>query len=171
MDIIIQIIGCLGIIASIISFQCKKHNHILFFRTLNESIFAVQYFLLGAYTGMMMNILGSIRNIIFTKKVAKNKSTTAAAVIFSACFTLFGLLTYQGNKSILIIIAKVLSTLAYGNKNTTVVRCLILITSASWLIYNYYVGSAAGILCETFTLLSLVAGIIRMDIVPLLLKK
>lgn len=171
MNIMIQIIGGLGILASVISFQCKRHNRILFFRTLNELMFAVQYFLLGAYTGMMMNILGSIRNIIFTKKVAQNKNTTAGAVIFSASFFLFGLLTYQGSKSILIIIAKILSTLAYGNKNTTVVRCLILITSASWLIYNYCVGSAAGILCEAFTLLSLIAGIARLDIAPRLSKK
>ena len=69
MDVIIQLIGGLGIIASIISFQCKKHNSILIFRTLNEGIFALQYFLLGAYTGMAMNLVRCIRNIIFTKQI------------------------------------------------------------------------------------------------------
>lgn len=171
MDIIIQIIGGFGILASIISFQCKKHNRILFFRTLNEFIFSIQYLLLGAYTGMIMNIIGCIRNIIFSKRVSQNKSTVLGSVIFSIGFFLFGLLTYQGKKSILIIIAKILSTLAYGNKNTTVVRSLILVTSTSWLIYNYCVGSIAGILCEAFTLLSLIAGIIRLDIVPRFSKK
>lgn len=73
MDIIIQLIGGLGIIASIISFQCKKHNSILLFRTLNEFIFAIQYFLLGAYTGMAMNLVGCVRNIIFTKQILQNK--------------------------------------------------------------------------------------------------
>jgi len=171
MDIIIQLIGALGIIASIISFQLKKHNSILFFRTLNEFLFAIQYFLLGAYTGMAMNLIGCVRNIIFTKQVNKNKKTTSGIVIFGFLFALFGIFTWQGKKSILIIIAKVLSTVAYGNKNPTIVRAIIFITSTSWLIYNYCVFSIAGVLCEAFTLISLIIGVIRLDVVPALSNK
>lgn len=171
MNIIIQIIGGFGILASIIAFQSKKHSKILFFKTLNESLFAVQYFLLGAYTGMAMNLVGCVRNIIFTKQVEKNKKTTISVIIFSIMFAVFGIAAWQGLKSLLIIIAKVLSTVAYGNKNTTVVRGIILITSVSWLIYNACVLSIAGVLCEAFTLLSLAAGIIRLDIIPYIKKK
>ena len=170
MDIIIQLIGVLGIIASIISFQCKKHNLILIFRTLNEFIFAIQYFLLNAYTGMAMNLVGCVRNIIFTKQLAQNKKTTITTIVFGIMFLLFGVFTWHGKKSILIIVAKVLSTIAYGNKNTTVVRGIIFLTSTSWLIYNYYVFSIAGVLCEAFTLISLIIGVIRLDIIPLLTK-
>lgn len=166
MEIVIQLIGALGIIASIISFQCKKHNSILFFRTLNESLFAIQYFLLGAFTGMAMNLVGCVRNVIFTKQVSNSKKTTVSTIVFSVLFLIFGLFTWQGVKSILIIIAKVLSTLAYGNKNTTIVRAIIFITSSSWLVYNYFVSSYAGMLCEIFTLVSLIIGIIRLDIIP-----
>lgn len=171
MDIIVQLIGGLGIIASIISFQCKKHNSILFFRTLNEAIFALQYFLLGAYTGMAMNLVGCVRNIIFTKQVMQNKKTTITTIIFGILFLLFGIYTWQGKKSVLIIMAKVLSTIAYSNKNTTVVRTIIIITSTSWLVYNYCVFSLAGVLCEAFTLISLITGIIRLDIIPALSKQ
>ena len=171
MDIIIQAIGGLGILASTVSFQCKKHHSILFFRTLNEFIFAIQYFLLGAYTGMIVNCIGCVRNIIFSKQVAKNKKTTGAVVVFSILFAVFGLVVWQGPKSLLIIFAKVLSTLAYGNKNPTVVRAIVFVTSISWLIYNCCVFSVAGILCEAFTLISLISGIVRLDILPLLRKK
>ena len=104
MEIVIQLIGALGIIASIISFQCKKHNSILFFRTLNESLFAIQYFLLGAFTGMAMNLVGCVRNVIFTKQVSNGKKTTVSTIVFSVLFLIFGLFTWQGVKSILIII-------------------------------------------------------------------
>lgn len=170
MEILIQAIGFFGIAASIISFQCKKHNSILFFRTMNEFLFAIQYFMLGAYTGMAMNIVGCIRNCIFSKQVEKNKSTTTSIIIFGALFFIFGVVTWQGAKSILIIIAKILSTMAYGNKNTTFVRGTILITSTSWLIYNASIWSVAGVLCEAFTLLSIIVGIIRLDIIPTLSK-
>lgn len=171
MNLIIQLIGVSGILASIISFQCKNHNKILFFRTLNEFIFAIQYFLLGAHTGMAMNIVGCVRNIIFSKQVEKGKRTTASVVIFGILFILFGIFTWQGLKSMLIIFAKVLSTAAYSNKNTTIVRGLIFVTSASWLIYNVCVFSVAGVLCEAFTLISLIGGIIRFDIIPYFKKK
>ena len=166
MEILIQSIGILGIAASIISFQCKRHKIILVFRTLNEFLFAIQYVLLCAYTGAAMNILGCIRNTIFSKLVEHKKDTKLSVIIFSILFTVFGIATWQGPKSVLIIVAKVLSTLAYGNKNTTIVRCIILTTSSSWLIYNILVHSIAGAACEIFTLVSLITGIIRLDIVP-----
>ena len=141
MNIVIQFIGFLGILASVISFQCKKHNSILIFRTLNEFVFAIQYFLLGAYTGMVMNLIGCVRNIIFTKQVSKNKKTVVSTVVFAILFFVLGLFTWQGKKSILIIIAKILSTVAYSNKNTTVVRSVLFVTCTSWLVYNYCVFS------------------------------
>lgn len=171
MEIIIQLIGGLGILSSIISFQCKKYNSILFFRTLNYLFFAIQYFLLGAYTGTAANIIGCVRNIVFSKQLSSGKKTITSGIIFSLLFAVFGIATWQGGKSILIILAKILSTLAYGNKNTSFVRFMILITSSSWLIYNYYVFSIAGILCEAFTLISLITGIIRFDILPALTKR
>ncbi len=170
MNITVQLIGALGIAASVISFQCKKYKSILFFRTVNEFIFAIQYFLLGAYTGMAMNVVGCVRNCIFSRQVEKGQKTTGAMVIFSVLFLIFGIISRQGAKSILIIIAKILSTMGYGNTNTTFVRCMILITSTCWLIYNICVMSIAGVLCETFTLISLIAGIIRMDILPRIRK-
>ena len=98
MNLVIQLIGGLGVVASIISFQCKKHSSILFFRTLNEFIFAIQYFLLGAYTGMSMNLVGCIRNIIFTNQVKNNKKTIVTSTIFCIMFFVFGLVSWRGKK-------------------------------------------------------------------------
>lgn len=166
MDILIQLIGGLGILASIAAFQCRQHKYILGLRTLSEFIFAVQYLLLGAYTGMAADLLGCLRNLVFTRQIAAGKKTNGSILLFSLAFAAFGLLTWEGPKSLLVIFAKVLSTVAYGNKNPTVVRTIILLTSSSWLIYNIYVFSLAGILCEIVTLVSLIAGIIRMDLLP-----
>lgn len=171
MQIIIQAIGILGILASVIAFQTKKHNQILLFKTLNEFLFAIQYFLLGAYTGMAMNLVGCVRNTFLTKQVEKGKKTTATVTIFSILFIVFGIFTWSGFKSILIMVAKVLSTVAYGNKNTSLVRVIILLTSIGWLTYNVCVFSIAGVLCEAFTIVSVIVGIIRFDIIPYIKQK
>lgn len=171
MNILVQIIGFLGIATSVISFQCKRHDKIMLFRTLNEFIFAIQYFMLGAYTGMAMNIVGCVRNYIFSNQIKNDKKTTNSVIFFGIMFFVFGILSWQGPKSILIIVAKILSTMAYGNKNTTFVRCTILVTSTSWLIYNASIFSVAGVLCEACTLVSIIAGLIRIDIIPALSKR
>lgn len=166
MNLIIQGLGAIGIIASIISFQCKNHKKILLFRTLNEFFFGIQLLLLGAYTGMAMNFVGCVRNVIFSNRVENKKSTKGPIVLFCMMFVAFGILTWQGKRSILVIAAKLLSTIAYGNKNETVVRTIIFVTSTCWLIYNAMAGSVAGILCESFSLGSLIIGIMKYDIIP-----
>lgn len=162
----VLILGILGITASVISFQCKKNRSILFFRSMNELLFGIQYILLGAYTGAAMNAVGCIRNTLFSRKFSKEKPTVLPIVLFSIFFVVFGIFTWQGPKSILIIFAKVLSTIAYGNKNTTIVRSIVFVTCSCWLVYNLFVGSYTGFLCEAFSLASLVAGIVRLDILP-----
>lgn len=163
-NIILQGVGILGIIASIISFQCRRHKPLMIFRTLNELLFAVQYLMLGAYTGMAMNIVGCIRNMMFAKMVEKEKNTIPARIFFSTAFIVFCLATWAGAKSILIGVAKVISTFAYGSKSTGIVRLLVLFTSIAWLSYNFMVGSYAGFACEAISICSILTGIIRIDI-------
>lgn len=166
MEIVIQVIGFLGLLANFLSFQFKTHKNILLFRTINESLFISQYFLLGAFSGAFLNIVGVFRNVIFTKQVAKEKSTTATAIIFSVIFTVFGLLTFDGVKSIMLIFAKVLSTVAYSNKNATVIRVVSFLTHIAYLFYNISVFSLAGAIADGILLVSLIIGIMRFDIIP-----
>lgn len=166
MNVIVQVLGIIGIIASIISFQCNNHKKILTFRTLNEFFFGIQYILLGAYTGAAMNFFGCIRNMVFAHMVEKGKSTVVARIIFCSIFTVAGVLTWGGLKSILVIFAKGMSTLAYGSKHTQCIRILIFTTSVCWLVYNLCVESYTGAMCEALTLCSIISGFIRFDIYP-----
>lgn len=163
-ETITQTAGILGILAAILAFQCKKHKPLTILRTVNELLFALQYLLLGAYTGMAMNLIGSVRNIVFVKMVEKGRNTKRSCFLFSALFITFVAFTWEGSKSILVGIAKVVSTFAYGNKNTSAARILILMTSLAWFIYNFLVSSYAGCACEAFTIISIISGIIRIDI-------
>ncbi len=163
-DIFVQLIGCAGLLCAVIAFQCKAHKRVMLFRTLNELFFAAQYLLLGSYTGTAMNVIGSARNIVFAGLVEKGRSTTAFRIIFSVIFTVIGLITSEGLVSILVIGAKVVTTVAYGMKNTKYIRILTLPTSMCWLIYNIGCSSWAGVLCEVFTICSIISAIIRIDV-------
>ena len=170
--VLTQIVGYVGLSFSVIAFQCKKHKNVMLAKTTNEFIFAIQYLMLGAYTGMAMNLISSLRNLIFARQVEKGKSTLSMQILFSVFFTVFGLLTWQGPMSIAVIIAKVVTTVAYGIKNTRVIRVLTLPTGICWMIYNYISHSTAGVLCEAFNLISIITAMIRIELIePIIQKK
>ncbi len=159
-----QIIGIVAIIVNFISFQFKEHKRIMLYRAANELLLALQYFLLGAYTGMAMNLVGVIRDIVFADMVKKEKSTIKARALFSTVFLIAGIFTFDGFKTVFSSGAKVVSTCLYGSSNTKIVRIGVLFTNLSWLVYDIAVKSFAGCFCDIVTIVSAVAAIIRFDI-------
>lgn len=166
MEYMIQLLGIGGILMNMVSFQCNNHKKIMLYRSLNELFFAAQYYLLNAYLGTMTNLLVCVRNYLFASRIQKNQSTTPLIFIFSALFVMMGIVNWQGTASLVMMVVKVLSTIAYGNKNPRILRMITLFASSGWLIFNLIVGSYTGILCEFLSLSSILLGIIRFDLYP-----
>ena len=162
-DIMIQAIGFLALASSLISFQFKKHGQILFFRTASELIFAVQYILLGAWTAAIMDGISVIRNTSYTYLVKKNRSTTPVIIGFCIFVIATGVWKYDGIISLLPIISKLLTTVSYGMKNERWLRLITLPSCIFWIIYNVYVGSAAGVMADSMTLVSLAIAMYKFD--------
>ena len=163
--IIAQVFGYIGLVLTIAAYQCKKHKGVMLLKTSSELFFAVQYFLLGTYTGMAMNFVSSARNLTFSYLVEKGKSTRPFQIIFCVLFAVFGIITWQNYLSLFIILAKLLTTVAYGMKNTKLLRYATVPTSIFWMIYNFSCRSSAGVICEILSLVSLISAIIRIDII------
>ena len=160
----IRAAGVLGILGAVLAFQCKKHRNVMLFKSMNELFFALQYLLLGAYTGCAMNIIGTIRNFVFLTEVERGKSTRVAQIVFCLIFFGIGLWTWNGAWSLFPIGAKLLTTIVYGVKNTRVIRFLTLPVNICWIIYNFHADSIEGVLCEALTAASVVLAIIRIDL-------
>ena len=68
---LINVLGIVGILASIVGFQTKKHQQLMVCRTTNEMAFGIQYILLGAFNEVMTVvsiIIGILRIDIPTLK-------------------------------------------------------------------------------------------------------
>ena len=108
-----------------------------------------------------MNIIGSVRNLIFAALVKKGKSTTPWIIVFSVLTVVFGVLTWAGPISLLAIAGKLITTVAYGMKNPSGVRLLTIPSCLCWGVYNALNFSLAGICTEAFSLASIIAGEVR----------
>jgi len=162
--ILVQGIGFLGIACAVLAFQCKEYRPLVWLRGANELFFAIQYLLLGAYSGAAVDFLGCFRNLVFLDCDKKGKSLRPWRIFFSCVFAGVSLLTWAGPKSLLSAVAKVASTIAYGSSSPRLIRFITLCSASCWLIYNSLVFSVAGILGEILTLTSVLIGIVRFDI-------
>lgn len=168
-----QGIGYIGLLFGVLSCQMKKHKTILFCKTMNELVFGVQYLMIGATTGLIMNSFSCVRNAVFTAQVKRGKSTLWAQIGFSVLFTVLGLCfrTESLIACLLVIFSKVGTTIAYGLKNTTLLRLITLPTYIGWLIYDVVCNSQAGVINQIFVTISLSVALVRLDLLPYLEKR
>ncbi len=163
-DIIAQIIGFIGLALSALSFQGKKHSTVMIFRTASEICFGAQYIMLGAYSGAAITLIGPARNAVFMLLIKKGRPTLPAQIAFSVIFTAAGILTWQGPVTLLVIAAKILTTVAYGMKDTGKLRLITLPSNVCWLIYNAVFGSYGGMASEALNIVSIAIALIRIDL-------
>ena len=86
-------------------------------------------------------------------------------MIYLLSFTVFGKspTTEHLIVEILPVVAMFASHLAYRMESTKHIRRICIISSVSWLIYNIYAVAVGAILCEVFSLVSIVIAMIRLD--------
>jgi hypothetical protein len=165
-NVLVQGVGFLGMACAVIAFQHKEYRRLVWLRGATELFFAIQYLMLGAYSGAAVDLLGCLRNAAFLDCDKKGKSLRPWRIFFCFVFAGISLLTWAGPKSILSAVAKVASTIAYGSSNPRLIRLITLCSSACWLLYNALVFSLGGILCEVLTLSSVLIAILRFDVRP-----
>ena len=161
--IVIQAIGFVGVLFFIISYQLKSNKMLFLMQLLGTATFCCQFLLLGATTGAV-NLIGIMaRNALLMKyrdwAWVRSRWTEAA---FLCLFTVAFALSWQGPISLLPYAAMVSTTIAYWTDNAQKIRLGNLACgSPCWLIYDFLIGSWAGVLNESITLASILVSIRR----------
>ena len=160
-----QLIGFLGTAMVALGMQCKSYNKVVFVRTANAFISALHYLLIGGYTGMAVNLASVGSNVIYWDRIRRKKSTLVYQILFGTLFVVLGCLSWHGPISLLVVAAKLISSVSMGINNTKVIRILNLFSTPCWLMYNIFVGSIAGMCSDVLMLTSIIIGLIRVDII------
>ena len=184
-DILVQGIGFLAIAMNIISVQFNKHFLIMLFKSLGSFLFCIQYLFLGAFTGLVMDFVGVVRNFVFAYNVNKKKDNKWWIVLFSIITVISGVVTiiltwektletlsrWSSNPSILMaiaiflsiisVLAKLISTIGYGAKSPHVIRMVNLPTFSMWIVYNAVMMSIAGMISDGMSIVSIIIAEIR----------
>ena len=172
-EIIAQCIGIVAMIFNILSYQGKSQKAVIAMQLFGGSLFALNFLLLGATVGGLLNILGAVRAVVFLFKEKLKTDRLPWFIVFVASyiavyilnFTLFGKEVTLFNLIIelLPVIGMTALNIGYRLEKAADVRRLGMISSPAWLIYNIAAGSWGAIICETLTLISIFVGIFRHD--------
>ena len=137
------------------------------------ALFAVNFLMLGALVGGILNILATIRAIVFLFKDKLKADrlpwlfgfVASYIVVYILNFTAFGKEPTAFNLivEVLPVIGMLALNIGFMLKNASDVRKCGLVSSPAWLIYNIIVGSWGAIACEALTLISIFVGMLRYD--------
>ena len=172
-EIIAQAIGIFAMAFNLLSYQQKTRKDAIVFQLFGTTLFTINFLMLGAMVGGLLNLVGAIRAIIFINK-EKLKADHIAwqfcfiAVYFASyilTFTVFGKEATVFNLIIefLPLIGMIATTISYRFSDAKSIRKFGLISSPAWLVYNIANMSVGAILCEVLSLGSIIIGIIRLD--------
>ena len=164
-NIIAQTIGYIGFAIGVFAFQSNKHKTIVLSKALTDICFGLQYLMLGAYTGALINCIGIVRNLTLANVKDQSRSQKVATVFFVALISVACVLTWAGPLSILAMVGKICTTVSFSIKNTTILRFLTIPSCILWGIYDVATGAYGGALYEAAGVVSILIAWIRFDVV------
>ena len=174
MKIAAQIIGIFAMLFNILSYQQKNKAQIVALQLFGSTLFSIHFFMLGAYMGGLLNVIGIFRAIVFLKEDFFHAKHWAWLFGFIAIYLLSYLLTFtvfekaftlsNGIIELLPVIGMTATTFAFRAKSAKSTRLLGFVSSPAWLIYNVISVSIGAICCELFSLLSILIGLLRFDV-------
>lgn len=172
-ELIAQCFGIAAMIFNILSYQCKRQKTVIAMQLFGGALFAVNFLLLGAAVGGILNILATVRAVVylFKEKLKADRLPwfigflLSYVTVYVLNFTLFEteLTPFNLMIELLPVIGMIALNVGFRLKDAAAVRKCGLISSPAWLIYNIIVGSWGAIICEVLTLISIFVGMFRHD--------
>lgn len=158
-----QVIGIIAFCLAVWSYQQNEHKKMVLLQLLANICFTAHFYMIGAYTGALLNAIGFARSIVFVCKDKKWASSNWWLVFFSLVCVAAGIYTWKSPLDLLPMSAMIFTTIAFGISNPKITRLLSFPSSPLWMIYNIVNQSWGGVLTECFNMGSIIVGMLRFD--------
>ena len=171
--LIAQILGLAAMAFNILSYQQKSRKGAIAFQLCGSALFAVNFWLLGAVMGCILNLISAFRAIVFLNRDRFRANHPAWLAGFLLNFLLSYVLTFTllGKEATAVnlmveflpVIGMTATTLSFRMTDAKSIRRFGLVSSPCWLVYNIAVFSLGAIICEVLSLGSILVGMRRLD--------
>lgn len=157
--LIAQLFGLGGMCMLFLLYQQKERKALLKRKLVADILWGIHYILLGAWAGAIPNTTGIFRELIFLR----DKKSPIWLFVFISVNWLLAVLTWQSAISLLPMCASTLVTISLWMKKPKMTKILTVPVCTAFIVYDIFVGSYAGIINESVSLLSILISFIRKD--------
>lgn len=160
-EMIGQALGIFAVLLGFVSFQARTRKMLLMTQCAISVVFIAHYLLIGAYSGLAMNIVSLARNLTYSYQDKLRLSQKQTTGLYAVLYVLMGALAWQGWFSLMPIISLLINTYFMSKGDPQLVRKSILVSSPIMIIYDVLVASYGGILFESVIIVSSLIGVLR----------
>lgn len=139
---IYYVVSILSIFFYVMSVQFKEKKKILITQVLASICYLIVYIIKGAWSGVSIEILEGLKNIVFINYEKHNKKIPLIIlIIFILLLVIFSIIFYDGLFSLLPLLINVLLFVSTYLKNPKYIRYTMLLCGILWGCYNLYLGA------------------------------
>ena len=161
-----QAVGFVAIIFFFLSYQLKKRKSIILCNLTSRVLYILQYLLLGAFSGAVLDVLGAIVSVVAERSdrgwIKKHKRLFFLLTNFIIIGAGLALAAVSRNPIDLFpIVGVTFHTAAFWLKDEQTIRRVSLVGSPFWLAYNLLSRAYSSAFGDAITIGSLVIALIR----------
>ncbi len=165
MNFLALIIGIIAVAFYLLGYQQKKRKNIILFNATSRVLYIIQYILLSAFEGAVLDIAGIVSSLLAQKK--ESPFIKKHIKIFVVCVNLLiiasGLMLYKSPVSLLPVAGVLLHTSAFWISDEKIIRQVSLSGCPFWLLYNFLSGAYGSCIGDILSIVSLVTAMLRYD--------
>ena len=160
-----HILGFFAVASFLWCFQLKTRRNIILVNITSRLLYILQYLLLGAFEGAVLDFMGLLLSFFAQKKESKF-ITDHFRVIMSVillCLVLMGVYLYKDLFSIFAILGVSFEVLALWLTKEKNIRLLSLAAAPCWLMYNFASGAYSSVVGNVLVIVSIGIAMVRLD--------
>lgn len=158
-------IGILAVTLYFLGYLQKKRRSIILINASSRLLYIIQYLLLGAFEGAVLDIAGIISSVLAQKKESPliKRYLKVIVVFVNILIVVMGLTLYKNIFSLLPIIGVLLHTGAFWIDDEKRIRQVSFLGSPFWLIYNFVSGAYGSCIGDVLSMISIGISMYRYD--------
>ena len=151
-----QFICICGLISFVISMQQKSKKKVLIWQIISFLLYAIQYLMLDAYSGMTIYILNAIRNIIIYVTEKKEKNIFCVGVFFIIVSIIIAILQFNNIYDILPSFTSIINIIFIMQTSIINIKMGQIIASSIWIFYDVLTSAYVAAISEFIIICSII---------------
>ncbi len=160
------IVGITAVIFYFLGYLQSKRSRIILFNVTARILYIVQYVLLGAYEGALLDVAGAVSSLLAQRKEITfvRKHSRVFFIGINLVIICSGFAVYKNVFSLLPVIGVLLHTGAFWIEDEKRIRQISFLGSPFWLVYNIVSRAYGSCVGDVMSMISIGISIIRYDI-------